>query len=184
MATDNRILDAAERLFAERGFSAVTMKDICAEAFISRGGLYRHYSSTSAVFLAIIEREQGRAFASLQKAKDGEISPDRILKVYLEHRMNNILGNSFGIDNAITEFATNGNGGREIAEKRAKDCLKIIEELIRMGNKTGVYCCKDVKATAKQICFIIEGMCKHSVIIPVTEKDVEGQMKLISKMLK
>lgn len=184
MATDKRILDAAERLFAERGFTAVTMKDICAEAFISRGGLYRHYSSTSAVFAAIIDREQQRAFVSLQRAKDGEVSPDKILKVYLEHRMNNILENSFGIDNAITEFASNGKNGRELAEKRAKDCLKIIEELIKMGNKTEVYHCKDVKATAKQICFIIEGMCKHSVILPITEKDVENQMKLISKMLK
>ncbi len=184
MATDKRILDAAERLFSERGFSAVTMKDICAEAFISRGGLYRHYSSTSVVFTSIIEREQERALASLQRAKDGEVSPDKILDVYLEHRMNNIVEHSFGIDNAITEFVVNGKNGREIAERRAVDCLNIIEELIRMGNAKEIYCCKDVKATAKQICWIIEGMCKHSVIIPVTQKDVDSQMKLIHKMLK
>lgn len=184
MATDKRILDAAERLFAERGFTAVTMKDICAESFISRGGLYRHYSSTSTIFTAIIEREQERAFASLKKAREGEVSPDKILEVYIEHRMMNILDNAFGIDNAITEFASNGKDGREIALKRAKDCLEILEELIKMGNKAEIYHCKDVKAAAKQICFIIEGMCKHSVIMPVTEKDVQAQMKLINNMLK
>ena len=184
MATDKRILDAAERLFAERGFTAVTMKDICAESFISRGGLYRHYSSTAMIFTAIIEREQQSAFASLKKAREGEIAPNKILEVYLEHRLNNILENSFGIDNAITEFATNGKNGREIAVKRAEDCLKILEELIKMGNKTEVYHCKDPKAAAKHICFIIEGMCKHSVIIPVTEKDVQAQMKRINDMLR
>lgn len=184
MATDKRILDAAEMLFAKSGFTAVTMKDICAAAFISRGGLYRHYSSTAMVFTAIIEREQERAFAALERAKEGEVSVDKILEVYLEHRMNRILDEAFGIDNAITEFASNAPNGREIAQKRATDCLKIIEELIRIGNKSGVYNCKDVKATAKQICWIIEGMYKHSVIIPVTEKDVENQMKLINKMLK
>ena len=184
MATDKRILDAAENLFAMRGFTAVTMKDLCADAFISRGGLYRHYSSTAAVFTAIIEREQKNAYAALQRAKDGEVSPDRILEVYIEHRMNQILESDFGIDNAITEFASNTKDGREIAKKRAEDCIKIIEELIRMGNKTEVYDCKDVKATARQICWIIEGMCKHSVIIPITEKDIESQIKLIKKMLK
>ena len=184
LATDKRILDAAERLFSDRGFSAVTMKDICAEAFISRGGLYRHYSSTSVVFSSIIEREQERALASLQRAKDGEVSPDKILDVYLEHRMSNIVEHSFGIDNAITEFAINGKNGKEVAERRASDCINIIEELITMGNNMNIYCCKDVKATAKQICWIIEGMCKHSVILPVTQKDVESQMKLIHKMLK
>ncbi len=184
MATDKRILDAAERLFEEKGFTAVTMKDICAEAYISRGGLYRHYSSTSAVFAAIIEREQKRAFSSLERARDGEVSPDKILEVYLEHRMKSILNRKVGIDNAITEFASNGKNGREIAEKRGADCMKVVEELIRMGNKSGVYNCKDVKSSAKHICFTIEGMCKHSVIFPITEKDVEGQLKLIGKMLK
>lgn len=184
MATDKRILDAAEKLFAKSGFTAVTMKDICAAAYISRGGLYRHYSSTTMVFTAIIDREQEKAYAALQRAKDGEISPDKILQVYLEHRMNHILADDFGIDNAITEFAANAENGREIAKKRAEDCLKIIEELIRMGNKAEVYNCKDVKATAKQICFIIEGMCKHSAIIPLTEKDADNQIKLINKMLK
>ena len=184
LATDKRILDAAERLFSERGFSAVTMKDICAEAYISRGGLYRHYSSTSVVFTSIIEREQERALASLQRAKAGEVSPDKILDVYLEHRMSNIVEHSFGIDNAITEFAMNGKNGKEVVEKRAMDCLGIIEELIRMGNEKEIYFCKDIKSTAKQICWIIEGMCKHAVIIPVTQKDIDSQMKLIHKMLK
>ncbi len=184
IATDKRILDAAERLFAEKGFTGVTMKDICAEAYISRGGLYRHYSSTSAVFTAIIDREQKRAFSSLDRAREGEVSPDKILDVYLEHRMRSILDKKVGIDNAITEFVANGRDGREIAERRGADCMKVVEELIRMGNKCGVYNCKDVKATAKHICFTIEGMCKHSVIFPITEKDVEGQMKIINSMLK
>ena len=184
IATDTRILDAAEKLFSEKGFTAVTMKDLCAEAYISRGGLYRHYSSTAVVFTAIIQREQQRALESLKRARDGEISPDKILFVYLEHRMRNILNSKFGIDNAITEFSINTENGREVAEKRAKDCLEIVQELIRMGNLKKVFHCKDVKATARQICWIIEGMCKHSVIIPVTESDVTMQLKLIKRMLK
>lgn len=184
MATDKRILDAAEKLFSERGFTAVTMKDICAASVISRGGLYRHYSSTTVIFKSIIDREQERAYAALKRAKDGEITPDKILEVYLEYRMKRILDEDFGIDNAITEFAANAENGREIAIKRAEDCLKVIEELIRMGNKMEIYNCKDVKATAKQICWIIEGMFKHSAIIPVTQKDVENQLKLINNMLK
>jgi hypothetical protein len=98
--------------------------------------------------------------------------------------MRNILNSKFGIDNAITEFAMNTENGREVAEKRAKDCLEIVQELIRMGNLKKVFHCKDVKATARQICWIIEGMCKHSVIIPVTESDVTMQLKLIKRMLK
>ena len=98
--------------------------------------------------------------------------------------MTHILENEVGIDNAITEFAANGINGKELTVKRANDCLKVIEELISMGNTAEVYHCKNVKATAKQICWIIEGMFKHSAIIPITEKDIQNQMKLIIKMLK
>ena len=184
MATDKRILDAAERLFSQRGFTAVTMKDICIAAYISRGGLYRHYSSTAIIFTSIIAREQEKAFDALKRAKDGEVSADKILDVYIEHRLKRILNEDFGIDNAITEFAANTQNGKEIAVKRAEDCIKVIDELIKTGNKTGVYNCRNTRATAKQICWIIEGMNKHSAIVPVTEKDVENQIKLINKMLR
>ena len=35
--TKSRIISAARDLFSEKGFSAVTMKDICDEAEMSRG---------------------------------------------------------------------------------------------------------------------------------------------------
>lgn len=184
MATDKRILDAAEKLFIENGFTAVTMKKISTESMISRGGLYRHYSSTSTIFAAVIEREQKKALASLKRAKDGEIAPNKILEVYIQHRMDSILHRDLGIDNAIVEFAICGENGKEIAEKRAKNSVAIIEELITMSNQNGVYHCKNVKAAAKHICFIIEGMCKHSVIMPLTKTDVESQFRLIRDMLK
>ena len=43
--TKQFILDKAFGLFAENGFHRVTMKDICDRTDLSRGGLYRYYSS-------------------------------------------------------------------------------------------------------------------------------------------
>lgn len=183
-ATSNRILDIAETLFAQHGFTAVTMKDISEKACLSRGGLYRHYNSTSQIFTAIVEREQQNAFAALNRARAGEIAPELILDVYLKHRLNSLLEKDSCIDIAITEFAVNGENGKTISKKRAKDCLNITTELITMGVENGVYNCRCVKAVAKQICFIIEGMCRHSVIIPIKQKDIDEQMRLINKMLR
>lgn len=44
--TKQDIREKAYQLFAEKGFKAVTMKDICELTGLSRGGLYRHYEST------------------------------------------------------------------------------------------------------------------------------------------
>lgn len=41
------IRDAAKNVFLKKGFSATTMEDIIAEVGMSKGGVYRHYGSTS-----------------------------------------------------------------------------------------------------------------------------------------
>ncbi len=54
----DRLVDAAVDLFAERGFSAVTVGEIEAAAgFTARGGtLYKHFASKQAVLGAAVER--------------------------------------------------------------------------------------------------------------------------------
>jgi AcrR family transcriptional regulator len=55
-AQRNRILDAAQRCFAGRGFHAATMADIAETAGISAGLAYRYFASKDAIVLAIIDR--------------------------------------------------------------------------------------------------------------------------------
>ena len=48
--TKELIQKSAYRLFAEKGFREVTMKDICEATGLSRGGLYRYYGGTAEIF--------------------------------------------------------------------------------------------------------------------------------------
>jgi TetR/AcrR family transcriptional regulator, repressor for uid operon len=58
--TDRReeILDAAQRCFARSGFHQASMQEICAEAQISPGGLYRYFASKEAIIAGIAERDR------------------------------------------------------------------------------------------------------------------------------
>ena len=56
-AQRNRILDAAQRCFAESGFHAATMATIAETAGISAGLAYRYFPGKDAIVLAIIERQ-------------------------------------------------------------------------------------------------------------------------------
>ena len=49
--TKQFIREKACFLFSQKGFKNVTMKDICMETGLSRGGLYRHYDSTQQIFM-------------------------------------------------------------------------------------------------------------------------------------
>lgn len=50
------IIQTALRLFAERGFEAVSTSMIAVELNITKGALYRHFDSKQAIFDAIIQR--------------------------------------------------------------------------------------------------------------------------------
>src|SRR3954447_8049778 len=62
------ILAAAQRCFVRSGFHGASMQDICAEAGMSPGNLYRYFPSTEALIAGIAERDRAEVaqeFASV-----------------------------------------------------------------------------------------------------------------------
>ncbi len=55
-ARRNQILDAAAKVFAEKGFHAATIKDIATEAGIAHGTIYTYFENKTALLLGIFDR--------------------------------------------------------------------------------------------------------------------------------
>ena len=56
-----RILDAAEELFAERGFDRTSFADIADRSGISRGSIPWHFENKNGLVMAVVERAVNRA---------------------------------------------------------------------------------------------------------------------------
>ena len=54
--TKERILDVAERLFADRGFPATSLRDITAEAGVNLASVNYHFGSKEALLASVLER--------------------------------------------------------------------------------------------------------------------------------
>lgn len=52
--TRRRLLDAAAGLFIERGYSAVSMRDIASAAKLTKGAVYGHFRSKGQLFVEVI----------------------------------------------------------------------------------------------------------------------------------
>jgi AcrR family transcriptional regulator len=62
------ILDAAERCFARSGFHQTSIQEICAEAGMSPGNLYRYFRSKEAIIAGIAERDRAEVAREFESA--------------------------------------------------------------------------------------------------------------------
>jgi TetR/AcrR family transcriptional regulator, cholesterol catabolism regulator len=64
----NRILDVAETLFQERGYSSVSMRDIAESVGVRQASLYYHFPNKEQLFVSVRERGFERHRVGLQNA--------------------------------------------------------------------------------------------------------------------
>ena len=60
--TRSLLLDAAEEVFAEKGFGAATLDDIAHTAGYTKGAIYKHFATKEDLFLALSDRYWRRYF--------------------------------------------------------------------------------------------------------------------------
>ncbi len=91
-ATRQQILDSAERVFAARGVARTTMADIAADAGVSRGAIYWHFTSKSDVFHAMFDRQHDANKVVCAAARDSS-EPDPLgqMRAILSHFLGKVV---------------------------------------------------------------------------------------------
>ena len=103
--TRTRLLDAAEKVFVERGFHAASVDEVAEEAGYSKGAVYSNFENKDELFLAVLERRvDSRALAVGDLVPDdkpiteqAEQAGDAFLEVFLQQSQWSLL---------LMEFAT------------------------------------------------------------------------------
>ncbi len=74
--TRTALLDAAAKVFADKGFAAATLDAIAESAGFTRGAVHHHFGSKEELFLAVIARRDGELLASYEPLLAGSLPPD------------------------------------------------------------------------------------------------------------
>ena len=65
------LLDAAEDVFAEKGFTPATLDDIAHAAGYTKGAIYKHFATKEELFLAVSDRYWRRYFDNFAEVMSG-----------------------------------------------------------------------------------------------------------------
>lgn len=179
------ILDTARKVFAEKGYKNVTMKDIVEACEISRGGLYLYFDSTEQILLEILKMEA-------QETDDvftGHISEDDtaadILTLFLKEQKKELLQKKNSLTVAVYEyfFAQELTDKNNMLRKQFDAGVKVLEKLIEAGITSGEFYCEDPRGAATNIMYVLEGMKINAQTFGITEKMVDEQLLYIMQGL-
>ena len=73
--TTERLIAAARHQFAEKGFAAVVMDDLCAEVDLTRGALHHHFGGKAGLFSAVVQHLLDAINQALDARYDSHTDP-------------------------------------------------------------------------------------------------------------
>jgi AcrR family transcriptional regulator len=126
-ARRNQILDAATKVFAEKGFHTTTIKDIAREASIADGTIYNYFENKEALMLGIFDRLNESDQRNEDFSKFTEVDFRSFMKAYLRHRLTALQAGNFEVFRVVlSEIMVN-------KELRELYCQKILEPTFSMA---------------------------------------------------
>jgi AcrR family transcriptional regulator len=176
------ILEAAERCFARSGFHQASMQDICAEAGMSPGNLYRYFPSKESLIAGISERNRAQAAAML-----GEIekAPD-FFAALAEHARHHLVDRSVEEVALCAEIMSESRRNPEVArlyEEIERDIKDHLAAMLRSAVARGeVRADLDVESAALVLLVLADGMSWRRAV----EKgfDAERVLPMILQMVR
>ncbi len=130
------ILDAAEKLFNEKGYSKTTTEDILEMTGIARGTLYYHFKGKEDILLAVIDRQIEKREQSMRElADDNTVSA--VEKLF---RVIRLLSQSGMLAEGLHE-----KDNSELHQKSFQRSLlrysPVLTEIVEQGIESGEFSC-------------------------------------------
>ncbi|MGE0827721.1 MAG: TetR/AcrR family transcriptional regulator [Hyphomonadaceae bacterium] len=161
LATRRRqqILEAAETCFRRRGFHQATMQEICAEARISPGALYRYFGSKADIIAAISEfkhREGEEEFIRVFETASFSQALEAVFLRMLEKAQNEELGAIFA--DIMGEAMRDPVLARRLAEIDAHSTSRLAEAVQAAQMNGEIDKSLDPDEAADTLCAFMEGL--------------------------
>lgn len=179
------ILENARKVFTNKGYKDVTMKDIVEACEISRGGLYLYFSSTEEIFLEVLQMEQEETDDVFEKSISENAMASDILALFLKEQKKELLRRKNSLTMAVYEFffAHKPSKKDNVLKKQFDTAVMVIERLIEAGTEAGEFYCEDPKGAASNIMYVLEGLKITAKTMDITEAEVDRELLYIMQGL-
>ncbi len=168
-----QIIDASAACFARGGFHRTTMQDICGEAGLSPGALYRYFDSKEEIILAMCDRGHDEDVATIRETMELE-DTSKVFGELIRIYFSGIEDHEFCA--LMAELLSEATRNEKIGDSLREGWNKIMEPMAALMTKAqgrgDVSPALDPSAIAAVMMGVYQGLVLQHLIHP--EMDVEG----------
>jgi TetR/AcrR family fatty acid metabolism transcriptional regulator len=177
----HRIIKAATKVFAKRGFFHAKVSDIAKEAHVADGTIYLYFENKDDILISLFEEQMqvvlGNMMEEISKEKD---AVKKIEKFALTH-LKLIELNKNVAEIIQVELRQSSKFMKEYKNERFLQYLNLIDDIIKEGQEQGIFKEEIIPGIAKRAFFgALDEMSRFWVLSSHKKYDIETAAKQIS----
>ena len=149
----SKIISAATKVFAKKGFFTARISDIAKEAKVADGTIYLYFNNKYDILLSVFEQEVGKIVEKTGKLLSNEDDPQKMLEIYTVQHLMAMKKNKNLAEVIQIELRQTNKVIKDYRNTQFSEYVGLIATIIKKGQKSGIFR-NDIKPdVAKRIYF-------------------------------
>ncbi len=134
-----KIIRAATKVFAKKGFFNARISDIAKEAKVADGTIYLYFNNKFDILLSVFEQEIGKLIDHVVQLLGKEDNPKTMLEIFITNHLEEMKKNRYLAEVIHIELRQTSKLIREYRKNKFNEYLDIIAAIIENGQQKGIF---------------------------------------------
>ena len=177
----HRIIQAATKMFAKKGFFQAKVSEIAKEAQVADGTVYIYFDNKDDILISLFEEQMQRVLDNMVTRLSEQDGPVKKLEQFALTHLQLIEENKSMAEIIQVELRRSSKFMKEYKNEKFARYLDLIDDIIRDGQERGVFKKSVIPGIAKRAFFgALDEMSRFWVLSSRKEYDIKTAAKQIS----
>ena len=135
----SKIIHAATKVFAKKGFFNARISDIAKEAKVADGTIYLYFNNKFDILISVFEEEIGNLIDQVQKLLSSEDDPRKMLEIFVTKHLTVMKKNKNLAEVIQIELRQSAKLIKDYRNNKFSEYVNIISSIIKLGQEQNIY---------------------------------------------
>jgi len=148
-----KILNAAVKVFAQKGFFNAKVSEIAKEARVADGTIYLYFKNKDDILIHLFEEEMEKIIRGMRERLQASADPLEKLKIFIHTHLGLVESNPAMAEVIQVELRQSNKFMKDYDNRKFHEYLNILAEIVREGQQKGLIRQNVLPSVAKRVIF-------------------------------